>query len=187
MPPPKPNSAPSNPSNPTDEDMEALRKEVQMAKELGMAERQARVMTRAKEQEVKDTKHDEFLGEQLKCAICWEMMVQPRLLACGHYFCSDCILKERKTRLGLLRVLPDGSIQYLPERRPFDDLERIVKCPQCQRAIIFRPSRAYHVAFLVASLCEYKGWEKAEPALPFDWPFPHPELLELAKEKYKDS
>ncbi|KAL0057571.1 hypothetical protein AAF712_015780 [Marasmius tenuissimus] len=76
MPLPKPNSAPPDP---TDDDMEALRKEVQMAKELGMAERQARIMIRAKEQQAKNTKHDEFMDEQLKCAICWDMLVQPRM------------------------------------------------------------------------------------------------------------
>ncbi|KAL0068973.1 E3 ubiquitin-protein ligase [Marasmius tenuissimus] len=164
-------------------DLAALRSEARRVKELRLAERQARIMTRSKEQHAKDKKYDKFMEERLKCAVCWDILVQPRMLACGHHFCSDCILKQRKTRLGLQQVLPDGKIIYLPEGRSVDDLKKVIKCPQCQTDIIFRPSRAHRVAALAARLRDYQGLEAAEPELPFDWPWPHHKLIELITNK----
>ncbi|KAJ8085757.1 hypothetical protein PM082_004575 [Marasmius tenuissimus] len=69
-----------NPSlDSVDDDLASLRKEAQRVKELDLAERQARIMARAKEQQAKNKKYDDFMDKQLKCAICWEILVQPRM------------------------------------------------------------------------------------------------------------
>ncbi|KAH3788989.1 uncharacterized protein LOC127842160 [Dreissena polymorpha] len=43
-----------------------------------------------------NTKHAETLDDTLKCYVCDEFFTKPRILPCGHSFCSECVLKLRE-------------------------------------------------------------------------------------------
>jgi len=53
------------------------------------------------------------LKEQLKCALCLELLVEPKTLSCLHTFCEQCILSV-----------------VASERRL-----KIVKCPLCRENV----------------------------------------------------
>ena len=38
-----------------------------------------------------DEEHLQLLAEEVRCALCLEIFLQPRVLACQHSFCTSCL------------------------------------------------------------------------------------------------
>ena len=67
----------------------------------------------------------EKVKEELTCAICQELLSNPKILTCLHSFCTGCLVKEWSNRLANL-----------------DPSKRHLECPQCKAKVLLSTSRA---------------------------------------------
>ncbi|KAL0064570.1 Eukaryotic translation initiation factor 4 gamma [Marasmius tenuissimus] len=115
-------------------------------------------------------RHAQYLAEEdkdLECTICQETVKFPRILSCGHYFCSDCIL-------------PLGE-----SPQAYDDHSREYKCPTCMKEFATMPMLAPRAGALADNLRKRRREEPPAHPMAFNWPKPHPELVKLANKRYK--
>ena len=67
----------------------------------------------------------EKVREELTCAICQELLSNPKILTCLHSFCTGCLVKEWSSKLADL-----------------DPSKRHLECPQCKAKVLLSTSRA---------------------------------------------
>jgi len=76
------------------------------------------------------------LREELKCAICYDLMVTPIELPCGHNFCKECLdahilinmnkNSDRKFPCPICMARFDVRLGF-PENKPLSNLSNILK------------------------------------------------------------
>ncbi|KAL0057686.1 E3 ubiquitin ligase [Marasmius tenuissimus] len=125
----------------------------------------------------------------LACGICLDILREPRTVACcGSSFCGQCILKWRKTKLGLRREV-EGKVIWLDEPRTETFQRGKVKCPLCTERLIFPPIPSSRLKRLAEDYLAKEGIELAacEDEIAWDWPVPHPIMIQTANARYLSS
>lgn len=68
------------------------------------------------ENEEEDDKADELLQEDFVCSCCFEILLQPTTLTCGHTFCRFCLANWWNT---------SKKAECLQCRRPFNEFPSV--------------------------------------------------------------
>ncbi|KZT53970.1 hypothetical protein CALCODRAFT_500413 [Calocera cornea HHB12733] len=74
----------------------------------------------------------------LECGLCYELLAQPYVMACGHTSCGTCLAETWKSK-----------VRGVGEPERLEDREK--RCPYCDKVVRFRPVVNWTVKALVES------------------------------------
>lgn len=79
-----------------------------------------------------DEEHLQLLAEEVRCALCLEIFLQPRVLACQHSFCTSCLqLMGKKTKVNYTIQITDLILSIIKaDKSEYENKD--IECPLCR-------------------------------------------------------